>query len=519
MGEDEVLQASAIEKQLLESSDLFFLRESAPALGLTAALSHVFFFTDGRAFELQSQAVNFFRFLPEFARYRMKSQIEYQMTPSLPEFDYINFKILAFLRRSSIRVWYIEAGRVLRDSFNSGASKEVDVFRSEKGAVFPLIGRSQRDVAVFAQNLFLNIVDCFFDGKKLEGPLKNLNKGTFALFDHSLSSSTGSDSSRSNACAAPAFQKNLPLFIDSNEKEKDQTLLKNYMSNLSQPPNLKEKQPTQSKQENPKRNQDPRNNYVPAFENSPQQKKFDPSSNNRTKINIKSMNFNIQNQYENNFRNSHYTQNDYHFEIPSPASQKSDEFHPHNQSQMNQSSNIPSGSSKLLNTLGFNQQKAFNQPYMHKNQESHNKEKSFPDRYNAHFEEKFFRNQPPIVLEEPNYGHGPPHQKQKKREEPNSNFHPSKKPNLDLSGQILKGQIKSFDEEKGFGFIEVLTHEYYKTEVFVYRTQLEEAGLSTGFLRSIKKGNLIPLFFEVKYYESKKYGLCKKAVNLRIASN
>ena len=84
-----------------------------------------------------------------------------------------------------------------------------------------------------------------------------------------------------------------------------------------------------------------------------------------------------------------------------------------------------------------------------------------------------------------------------------------------MTRKRLTGHVKGFDEDKGFGFLEVTDSEFYKMECFVYRTQLEEAGLSTGVLRTIRLGHVIPLSFEIVYYESRKYGQCKKAVKIK----
>ena len=54
-------------------------------------------------------------------------------------------------------------------------------------------------------------------------------------------------------------------------------------------------------------------------------------------------------------------------------------------------------------------------------------------------------------------------------------------------------------------------------EVFVHRTQLEQAGLSTGLLRTIKQGGVIEVVFQIVYYDSKKYGKKKmKAINVKL---
>ena len=85
-----------------------------------------------------------------------------------------------------------------------------------------------------------------------------------------------------------------------------------------------------------------------------------------------------------------------------------------------------------------------------------------------------------------------------------------------LEERVFVGRIRRFDEDNGYGFLQVEDNDMNGKEVFVHRTQLEEAGLSSGALRAIKHGKVIRVRFQVSNYDSKKYGKCKsKAINVQ----
>lgn len=525
MGEDEVLQASAIEKKLLEQYKLFFIREEGLPSGLMSALSLVFFSSDARASELQALAVNSFKSFPEFSRYRMKSQIEYQMTPSIAEFDHINLKLIASLRKTAIRVWYLNAGELCRDSINGDAQKEVHLFRNSSGTIFPLVTQAQKEFSLFAKKLITDMVDALPEKTLEKSQTRNESAGLLNLLGKNKEKIAGSKTQTKDTFPEFSFFDDTLSHVKPNNDHEEKTFMSDFFSNFPPP------------RESAKKNQKQQNfssRTIPQFYGNQldsgfsqqtvnRQMKSEQQSNAQTKINIQRMNFNIQNQYDNAHHGNPSNQNDFYFRMPSPSSSRFSDNESVSGSSQQREPELPSGSHKLLNTLAFKPSKNFleknlKNPQKKPCQNRYYNEAPF-DPFEKHFhEDRFSGNQQNQPYQFPAFTHFQP-QKAKQMNDIQANLLTNKRPKMDLSNKLLKGHIKSFDEEKGFGFLEVTTSEFYKTEVFVYRTQLEEAGLTSGFLRTVRQGNVIPLYFEVVYYESKKYGLCKKAVNLKVAAN
>jgi hypothetical protein len=80
--------------------------------------------------------------------------------------------------------------------------------------------------------------------------------------------------------------------------------------------------------------------------------------------------------------------------------------------------------------------------------------------------------------------------------------------------KIYRGEMKFFDEKNNFGFI--LTNINGKMEdVFVYRSEFDQAGIDMSTVRLSKHGTLLTFEFNLAFYFGK-YQRSKKALNLRL---
>lgn len=93
---------------------------------------------------------------------------------------------------------------------------------------------------------------------------------------------------------------------------------------------------------------------------------------------------------------------------------------------------------------------------------------------------------------------------------------PSKRPKKKKKGEskVFRGELKFFDEKNNFGFI--LTNVNGKFEdVFVYRSEFDQAGIEMSTVRLAKHGTLLTFEFNLAFYFGK-YQRSKKALNLRL---
>lgn len=93
---------------------------------------------------------------------------------------------------------------------------------------------------------------------------------------------------------------------------------------------------------------------------------------------------------------------------------------------------------------------------------------------------------------------------------------PSKKPKKKKKGEskVFRGELKFFDEKNNFGFI--LTSINGKLEdVFVYRSEFDQAGIEMSTVRLAKHGTVLVFEFNLAFYFGK-YQRSKKALNLRL---
>ena len=108
--ENEKASITPAELDLLSLKKLKVLCRPEKSQSLMRSLSACLFFSQNFSLDLQRLCVSVFQFHPEFRNYRMKTQMEYQMTPFLPEFDDINVKLISLVKNRQVKVWFVVDG-------------------------------------------------------------------------------------------------------------------------------------------------------------------------------------------------------------------------------------------------------------------------------------------------------------------------------------------------------------------------------------------------------------------------
>ena len=93
---------------------------------------------------------------------------------------------------------------------------------------------------------------------------------------------------------------------------------------------------------------------------------------------------------------------------------------------------------------------------------------------------------------------------------------PKEKKKKKSSGEsrVYRGSMKFFDEKNNFGFLSTTINGKLE-DVFVYRSEFDQAGIEMSTVRMAKHGTILTFEFNLAFYYGK-YQRSKKALNLRL---